>query len=313
MGLSYSNSFLYAQHSEYERVLITAVLSSNRIDAKSDAFDDIIYDFKHSTTSGYLLKILQSPNVVLLEPGKPLPTQFIAFASKDVKVDNKIKVFIDGSRIVNKNNDSGKYMCHNVDELIAATISGLLNLTFTIQKNRIITARIKELSMKCFANLFTNIVDNVCKISLDKSVVARCKLMACMYFAENMLGDDYESIKFIARKFTGESEREEGIINMYIDKEGEVSPFLNISTFVKFVSSVLKLPKLSVDIVLEKWLYLYGTKTAFALEYWPALATMITDAYVGCFINNQKTIEKICGSDMVELAKEILKTGGTFV
>ena len=106
---------------------------------------------------------------------------------------------------------------------------------------------------------------------------------------------------------------EEDIIKMYVDKRNDVNPFLNIRTFVDFVADVLKIPTLTVDAIVEKWLFIYGTKTVFALEYWPALVTMITDAYVGCFINNQKTIEKVCGSNMVTLAKAIIDVGGSFV
>ena len=53
-------------------------------------------------------------------------------------------------------------------------------------------------------------------------------------------------------------------------------------------------------------MYLYGPGTLFALEYYPALAATITDAYCGAYLNNQKTIEKICGRDMIEFAKQVI-------
>ena len=56
-------------------------------------------------------------------------------------------------------------------------------------------------------------------------------------------------------------------------------------------------------------MYIYGIGTAFALEFFPAFSAMLTDAYVGCYINNQKTIEKIVGRDMTEYTKTILRIG----
>ena len=60
---------------------------------------------------------------------------------------------------------------------------------------------------------------------------------------------------------------------------------------------------LTTDIIVEKWMFLFGTGTVFALEFLPAFITMMTDAYIGSFINNQKTIESKCGKTMVEFAK----------
>ena len=37
---------------------------------------------------------------------------------------------------------------------------------------------------------------------------------------------------------------------------------------------------------------------------------MITDAYCGAYINNQKTIEKICGKNLITYSKAILSIGG---
>ena len=53
----------------------------------------------------------------------------------------------------------------------------------------------------------------------------------------------------------------------------------------------------------------YGTGTVFALEFFPAFSAMLTDAYVGGYINNQLTIEKIAGQSMVKFTKQILQIG----
>ena len=60
-------------------------------------------------------------------------------------------------------------------------------------------------------------------------------------------------------------------------------------------------------------MFLYGVSTVFALELFPAFSTMMTDCYVGAYVNNQKTIEKIAGSSMVEFSKTVLRIGAESV
>jgi hypothetical protein len=57
----------------------------------------------------------------------------------------------------------------------------------------------------------------------------------------------------------------------------------------------------------------YGTGTIFGLEIFPAFASMLTDTYVGAYLNNQKTIEKIAGSSMIEFTKVLLSIGAESV
>jgi hypothetical protein len=47
----------------------------------------------------------------------------------------------------------------------------------------------------------------------------------------------------------------------------------------------------------------------YGVEYLPAFLNMIAYAFVGAYLNNQKSIETICRSDMVECATTILKVG----
>ena len=87
----------------------------------------------------------------------------------------------------------------------------------------------------------------------------------------------------------------------------------NIKFFVETLSDVIHTSKLTLDVVVERWMYKYGPGTVFALELFPAFATMLTDAYVGAYINNQKSIEKIAGPSMVEFTKALLSIGAESV
>ena len=84
---------------------------------------------------------------------------------------------------------------------------------------------------------------------------------------------------------------------------------MNIKYFIREVGKILRLNKLTLEVFVEKWIFLFGTGTHFALELFPSFASMVTDAYVGCYINNQKTIEKIIGRDMVNFSNIIFKIG----
>ena len=64
--------------------------------------------------------------------------------------------------------------------------------------------------------------------------------------------------------------------------------------------------KLTLSLVIEKWMFLYGSATVLALEFLPSFLTMITDAYSGVYLNNQKSIEKMLAKDLVELGKMLI-------
>ena len=131
--------------------------------------------------------------------------------------------------------------------------------------------------------------------------------MAAMYYQVNILGSDpnSESVKGVARKVAGISDREAEIIMIKMKPEC----FTNIKFFVESVADVLHLNKMTLETVVEKWMYVYGTGTVFALELFPAFSSMLTDAYVGAYVNNQKTIEKVAGPSMIEFTKTMLEIG----
>jgi len=89
----------------------------------------------------------------------------------------------------------------------------------------------------------------------------------------------------------------------------DANTFLNIKFFVDSLSKILRINKLTIDIIVEKWMYLFGPSTVFALELFPSFATMVTNCYIGAYLNNQKTIEKVLGNNMVEFSKSIFKIG----
>ena len=93
MAKTYANTYLFNQYHEYEKKMYEFIMVADRIDTKSDKFEDLLYDFKRRNVGNNLLKIITSNNVILAtRPGISLPKAFKVFVAKDVKEDrNKMK------------------------------------------------------------------------------------------------------------------------------------------------------------------------------------------------------------------------------
>lgn len=306
---TYADSYLYNKFPEYQKNIMEFLMKGERLNINNKEFEDIVFEFKHRQIADYLYKILKSPKVVLIEATKAMPRALKVIAAKDPKDKQQYKIFVDVTNLVVKNSSTGVYKCMDIDTLIAHLVNAMVCMAYTLKPQLLLSQNLQILGMQNFALLFTHVADYLLKVSLDPALKARVQLMACMYFAEGILGESYDKLRFAARKFTGLSEREENIIELY----KEDSSFLNIKTFIDFVGKVLKKENITVDVFVDRWMMLYGTTTPFGLEYFPAFSAIITDAYVGSYINNQKTIEKICDKRMVEYTKEVLQKGSTFV
>lgn len=316
MAKNYSSTYLYGKYNQYEKETIDFILKGDRIDQRSAKFDTIAYEVKRRQVSPAIIKVLMSENVILVSRGKPLSKAFKTFCAKDIKNDGQMRVFIDVSNIITVNAATGNYECNrqNIDIFISYLVDAMVAFIYYSPNgtNRIVNnSKVRQAGAKAFASLFSHIVDYLCKISTLGGAKDKCSFMAAMYYMVNLLGADpnSESTRGIATKVAGISEREAEIILIQMNP----SSFQNINFFVETVANVLHLNKLTLDVFIERWMYIYGTGTVFALELLPSFSNMLTDAYVGAYINNQKTIEKIAGTSMVEFTKAILAIGAESV
>ena len=316
MAKNYASTYLYSMYNEYEKETIDFILKADRIDQNSSKFEDIVYEVKKRQVSPSLVKVLMSPNVILMSRPKPLSKAFKVFCAKDIKNDSTLRVFIDVSGIIKDDEASGKYVCNknNIDIFISYILDAMVSFIYYTPTgtDRIVSnSKIRSIGAKTFANLFSHVVDYLCKISTISGSKNKCSFMAAMYYLVNLLGADPNSdaTKAVAKKAADISDREADIILLQMRSES----FQNIKFFVDTVADVMHLNKLTLDTIVEKWMYVYGTGTVFALELLPSFSNMLTDAYVGAYINNQKTIEKIAGTGMVEFTKTILTIGAESV
>lgn len=313
MGKTYAGTFLYNKYGEYENAIFAFIMGGTEIDKDAPQFADIVYDVKRRQINNSLVKILMSDKIVLMTNEKPLDRAFKVICAKDIKgpKKNAKKIFIDCTGIIGKD-ETGKYSCSNVDILIAYLVSAMINYIYYIDENRILgNAKVAKIGAEAFSSLFTHIVDYVCKISTMSTARAKCVYLSSLYYLSNIMDKDVnmENVYTIAMNLAGFSKREADIINIQLNKNS----FDNIKTFVETVSDILKISKFTLDVLIEKWMFVYGVGTVFSLEMFPAFSAMLTDTYVGCYLNNQKTIEKVASKSMVEFTKVLLQIGSESV
>lgn len=316
MAKTFAGTYLYNKYGEYEKKIFNFIMNGTELDKDIPEFGDIVFEVKKRKITNNLIKVLMSKDVVLMINDVPLDKAFKVFCAKDVKGPDKsrIKIFIDCSGVIKKSEESGRYFCdsNKIDYLISYLVSAMHTMIYYMDESRLINnAKIMQHGAECFSALFTYIVDYICKISTMPDLRAKTLYLSSLYFVENIMGrdSDTDSAKAVARKISGLSSRETDILDLQLDS----STFVNIKFFVQKLSEVLRISKLSLDLIIEKWMFIYGTGTIFSLELFPAFTSMMTDVYVGAYINNQKTIEKIAGKHMVDYSKLVLGIGADAV
>lgn len=305
--MSYTDTFLYSR-SGYEKKRYEFFVQSRVVDKNDQSFDDIRFMVRKAQTSSAISKVLDSNNVILLKNNIPLPRSFKVFAAKDIKSgDNKTKVFIDVSEIIKEVNGEYKIDNRDIDKLISYLLSAMSTLIYFADASRLVNnSNLIKYGTKCYSLLFTYIIDYLRIGGVDK-IREKCLYLSAIFYQYRLLGKDAYSDSVTNRALTISklNKREAEII----DIQYEPKDLNNIETFVNCVSKIIKADTLKIDNFIDKWMYLYGSGTAYATELYTSFSTMITDAYTGAYLNNQKQIEKICGRDMVDYTNALLRVG----
>ena len=313
---SYSDAYLYQKYPLYTKKITDAIMRDPVLDKATDSFQDVIYEVKRSKVSESLVNILQSRNVIFLNCEDPMPRAFKVFAARDIKSkDRNIKIFIDCTNVITKSKNSAELIVDAtklISYLINAGITMIYHKSYSTisRRNNIVTGATEN-----FAKCFTFIIDYLAKVSIQESSKIKVMYLSSMYFLEGVmqLGDTNKS-KAIAKKIAGISDRESTMLDILLDKAStpvgvhkgdDPSPYVNIKVFINALRDIMHFNKkaVSTDLIVERWMMQYGPGTVMGLEYFPAFSAMITDAYIGGYINSQKTIEKVCGTSMVTYAK----------
>ena len=311
MAKNYISTYVYKQYPKYEKQLFEFIMKSERINTSSAEFNDILYDVKRRKVSDNLAKILTSDNVVLcINEGNKLPKSFKVFTAKDVKEDkSKIKVFVDVTGIIK--DTGGAYDCPNMDWLISYTISAMVHYIYAVAPNKLIgNSSILKDGMDAFVSLFTYIIDRMYKVSSSIDIKRKVQYLAAIYYQINILGKDFDkqldSIRSNAMAIVDIDKRNAAVVDILYKKED----FYDINSFATSLSA-LGFKDIKISNIISYWMSAFGTGTVLGMEYFPSFSAMLTDTYIGGYINNQITIEKLTGPAMIKFTKTILNIGAS--
>ena len=306
----FNETYLYRKMPEYDRDIHELILKGERIDKTHESFADIKYEIKRKNIDATLIKAIESDRIVLVLPIKPMPKSFRIITAKDIRNDKKIKVFIDCTGIITANG-TGYSLVNNgsavnifISYLIAARTAFILEAK---PQSLIGNSSLTQSGTRAFASLVNYVVDYIGKININVEAKNKSLYLASIYYQVNLLGKDidFKSVKETAMKISGISERQANIIELDYEKDS----FDDIEKFIKLMQEVVHVKGLTIDTFIEKWMFVFGTGTVFATELFVYFAQMMSDAYIGAYINNQKTIEKVAKQDMIEFTKTLIRIG----
>ena len=296
---TYADCYLYNKYPKYNSMIFDALMTDDFIDKVSVEFNEnVLVDIKRARVNSHILQVLTSPKTVLYYPAKPLPTFFKVLVAADPRSTKKEKkLFIDCTSVIHRSKNGWRT---NSEALLSHLISGYHHMVYN---SGYISVNLAQLESLNFAKLFTYVIDYIAKISVSEANRDKCIYLASRYYEEGVAGVDTERARKIAQQNANITDIKENTYQFTI-KDPEA--FTNIKSFIKLIRDTFKIDNLTLDIVVEKWMFLFNPSTVFALEYVPAFNAMMTDAYIGAYINNQKTIEKICGKSMIEYSKRLI-------
>ena len=306
---TYSDTYVYNKSADtngsMERSLIEFIRTAQRVNKDSSAFEQIKNQVKVRQTTAVLYRILMRPDVALCIGNVEAPASFKVFMAKDLLSNSKgKKVFIDVTGLLKLNN--GFYVCKEIDKLCAYLVGALVCLLYFDNNQKLIdNALIAKTSTSCFVKMFTAILDNL-KVSNFSENRSKISYIVAVYYLNAIMGKPLDSARNYASSVLGINLKDASGYDYWYNSSED---FKNIDIFIKFLSNNFKLNGLTSDIFITRYMQMYGKGVVFSLELLPSFLITITNAYSGSFINSQKTIEKICGKEMVTLSTEILRMG----
>lgn len=309
---TFEDSFLYNDPDHPEKTnnanknIVNFILSAERIDKSNPSFYGICEEVKRMQRSSILYTVLMMENVELCIHNVEMPAAFKVFEAKDLKEgkNGPHKVFIDVTNLVTFKD--GYFHCRQIDKLITRLFGALTFLLYRENPIKLLNnSNITISSTNCFVSMVDYIIDYLRIIGYAQNK-PKIMYLAALYFQYSLLGKDIDTYaKNIAAKIAGLSTNDTRAFELYYD----LKDFVSIKSFIELISGVFKLKGLTHEVFIHRWMESFGKGTMYATELFTAFSVVITDAYCGAYVNNQKQIERCCGKNMVNYADSLLKIG----
>ena len=306
---TYGNTYLYTRNpdemNQHNKVLTDFILKADRIDKSSEAFQSIMDAVKREQRSSVLYSVLQRNDVVLCMRSPELPRAFKVFEAKDLRTKSGPKVFIDVTGLIKLN---GAYFdCKNIGILVTYLFGALTYILYRENPIKLTNnSNITIASTECYVAIVNYIIDylRIIGYSANKDKIL---YLTALFYLHNLMGKDLDNYaKNIAAKISGVPASSIRSYELYyeIDKD-----FRNIDTFITLIADTFKLKGLTTEVFMHQWIYLMGEGTQFCTELFTSFSVLITNAYCGSYVVNQKQIERCCGKSMVNYATALIKLG----
>lgn len=294
-----SECYIYSSRmTGYREIMLSAIKDAERMTKNTQEFvDDVLNEVKRTRFPQYSVKILSSKNTVLLKPKEGLPKIVKVFVAKDPKDRNKVKAFIDCTNVINQNDNTHRYNI-KTDTLLAYIASAKTNMVyFNIDGAFTKNSTYMLEGARIYAKLFTHVIDYIANITVIPGNRDKMMYYAAKFFLINVmqLKPTDTRVNDIAAKAAGLKDTETRVFDIVTEDDD----FSTLPLFIDLIKVTFKLPSLDLMVILEKWMFLYGSGTVLGIEFLPAFITIITDAYLKTYLNNQNTIEKVIGKDLV--------------
>ena len=306
---------------DYEKPLFTYLIGAHRVDKESDSFTDIVYDVKRQASS-VLVKVLLSKRVVLLIDQKGISRAFKVIYSNDPKNKmDKQKVFIDCTGIITYEN--GEYKIKKIAYLISYLYTAMTYVIYyNLPKVIISNSVLMKSSTEAFVDLMLYVLGYLKVPITYNDNKERMSFALSEYYQICVVGrENGESVYNLSKSISGIKDKKtcDYLNTIFI-------PFLTSDlTFDKFLAKFAEVfldqdisndqitpknrAKLTTDAFVQRWMYAYGPSTFLSLDCFVPFSQLLTDAYVGAYLNQQNTIEKVVGKNIVTFSNELLKVG----
>lgn len=301
---TYGSCYLYTRNKNiYESKIKEFLIKCERIDKSSENFKAIKYEVSRRQMFSAISRVLDSDAIVLTRGTVSLPSTFKVFSTAD-PVDGRPKVFIDCTGLIRNMDGVDRIASNDVDKFVAYLLNAIIVRVYSSNRNSCLNGAINTGAV-CFAKMMAYVIDILRVGSVEKCrekvlYLSSYYYLKCVAKAENT--DKYMNDKAVS--ISGLTAKEAELVMFRLP---DFDIFENIDTFIQGLSIVLNCDLRTINFT-EKWLYLFGSSTLFGLEYFPAFSAIMTDAYAGSYLNNQKTIEKVVGINLMNAyAKEISK------
>lgn len=306
---TYADTYLFSLADEnsnkgFSRATVEFVHEADRINPVDPSFKAIADQVKLRQTTSVLYRLLFRKDVVLCVYKKEMPATMKVFCAKDIKYDKKRRVFVDCTNLIKYKN--GYWDCKEIDKFCSYLFGAMINLIYYTDMNKITSnSTIIKSSVKCFVKMFTGIMDNLRTINFEENRI-KISYIAGVYYLYNMMGKDINYACTSSAASLKISPREVEGYNIYFDPDKDL---INIDTLIRCLTDVFHLKDMSTEVFVSRWSFVYGKGTMYGTELLPAYLDILAYAFVGAYLNYQKSIESICRQDMVTVASTLLQVG----